>query len=70
MKEIHKAGKTLSFICFSLPILGVRKVRDRAVTQPASSEGKTGAEPAPSYPMPTCLGQNQERSRTGGDQVT
>lgn len=40
-KKIHKAGKTLSFIYLNLPILWIRKLRGRAVTQPASRAART-----------------------------
>ena len=50
-KKIHKAGKTLRFIDFSLPILWVRKLRGRAVTQWASSTARTSPQLSVQYPF-------------------
>ena len=57
-KKIHKAGKTLSFIYLNLPILWIRKLRGRAVTQPASRTARTRPQFSVRYPSP--LRQSQE----------
>lgn len=59
--KIHQAGKTVRFTDFSLPILWIRKVRDRTVTQPAGGAARTRPEPAASYPIPTSLGLEPEK---------
>ena len=57
-KKIHKAGKTLNFIYLNLPILWIRKLRGRAVTQPASSTARTRPQFSIQYLSP--LWQSQE----------